>query len=378
MHIVDTTLFFAPHSGGVRRYLLAKARYLAQQSGVRHTLVVPGVLDREVTPSVNELASPALPFGDGYRFPWRRRAWARKIAALQPDVIEAGDPYGPAWSTLDAADTLGVPAALFAHSDFPRLVESRAGRVAGRLAAAYVARLYARFDLIMAPSRVIARDLRGMGLDRVALQPLGVDGSLYHPARRDTHLRAELGLPENTRLLVFAGRMAREKRIPLLKRAFERLGAPYHLLLVGGESYRRISDRVTLLPFQEDEGDLARLLASADALVHAGDRETFGLVVLEAMACGRPVIVVDSGAVQEIVSAETGLIARANNLSSLCDAIHALYERDLSQMGARARTHIEQHYTWERVLAVQLARYALLTHRQSISAAELSRFPGAL
>jgi alpha-1,6-mannosyltransferase len=377
MHVADITLFFALHSGGVRRYLLAKRRHLARQGGVHHSIVVPGKLTGEEARGVITLKSPPLPFS-GYRFPVRREPWVRRLCGLAPDVIEAGDPYTPAWAALEAGDRLGIPVTIFAHSDLRRVVAARFGRLAGVAAKSYVRRLYRKFDLCLAPSQSTADELKELGLDRVVCQPLGVDAEIYHPRRRDSGLRAELGLPANTRLVIFAGRAALEKNIPLLVRAVEGMGAPYHLLLVGGRVRARPNPRITLLPFVDDEEGLARLLASADALVHAGDRETFGLVVLEAMACGRPVIVVNRGATRELVDEKTGLIARANDVRSLQEAIWALYRNDFEAMGQRARERVDARYTWEHVLSLQLARYALLTRRQPLAVGELSRIPGAM
>ncbi len=234
MHIADVTLFFAPHSGGVKRYLLAKRNYLAQQPGVRHSLLVPGARRAETQPGIFEIGGFRIPFGGGYRVPLRAWSLKKTLRRIAPDVIEVGDPYHLGWFALDAADRIGAATVAFVHSDLPRMLACRFGRAVGRAADAYVRNLYARFDLVMAPSVLIARRLRQAGVDRVCVQPLGVDGECFHPRRRDPALRAELGLPPQTRLLVFAGRMAREKQIPLLLDTLATLGAPYHLLLIGG------------------------------------------------------------------------------------------------------------------------------------------------
>jgi len=360
MHIADVTLFFAPHSGGVQRYLLTKHRFLTRQPGVRHSLLVPGVARGETTHGVFELAAPR--FGGGYRVPLRPWLWRRTLCALKPQVIEVGDPYHLAWAALAAADRIGAATVAFAHSDMPRMLACRFGSTVGKAADRYLRCLYSRFDLVMAPSHLIARRLRALGLERVAVQPLGVDGDCFHPGRRDASLRAELGLPSNTRLLAFAGRMAREKQIPLLLDTFARLGAPYHLLLIGGEQRARISANVTLLPYEQDSVRLARLLASTDALVHAGVHETFGMIVLEAMACGRPVIGLRAGAVAELIDETVGLLADPLHPDALAEAIAALYERDLDALGSRARARVERHYTWTSAFTRQLARYARLSH----------------
>src|SRR5262249_34476271 len=148
---------------------------------------------------------------------------------------------------------------------------------------------------------------------------------------------AELELASDTRLLVFAGRMAPEKQIPVLIEALAHLGDAYHLILVGGETRERINPNVTVLPYEQDSARLARLLASADALVHAGVHETFGLIVIEAMACGRPVVAVRSGALAELVGDDVGVLAESSDPRTFARAIETLYDGDWQAMGRRAR-----------------------------------------
>ncbi len=362
LHLVDTTLFFAPHSGGVKRYLLAKNRHLNLLPGIRHTLVVPGESTGWPTQGVRSVRAPRIPFAGGYRAPWRLSAWRNELCALQPDLIEVGDPYQLAWTAASAADQLGVPAIAFAHSDAARCSEIYSALAEAALDA-YVRRLYSRFDLVMAPSETLAAKLRSRGVERVVRQPLGVDGDVFHPAARDPSLRASLGLPANTRLLVFAGRIASEKRIPLLREVVDRLGSPYHLLLVGGECSWRSSASVTELHYQNDSRDIARLLASADVLLHVGNHETFGLIILETMSCGRPVVGIDAGPIPELVDDTVGMLAHGDSPNAIAEAVHALYERDLDALGTAARHRIEQLYTWDRVFARQLQTYAVMAHR---------------
>ena len=375
LHIVDTTLFFAPHSGGVKRYLLAKNRCLNAMPGIRHTLLVPGARSAWASPGILQQRAPCLPFAGGYRVPWRLRHWRDALCELKPDLIEAGDPYQLAWSVLAAADRLGVPAVAFAHSDVARLLGSIFGSLAEAAADTYVRRLYSRFDLVLAPSKSVASKLRARGIERVVRQALGVDAELFHPRARDPALRDELGLPPETRLLVFAGRIAGEKRIPLLCEVVEQLGSPYHLLLIGGARPGRRSHNVTELAYQSDPRNVARLLASADALLHAGVHETFGLIVLETMACGRPVVAIDAGAIAELVDDSVGSLARGDSVPAIAAAVHSLYERDPEALGANARRRVEQQYGWDRIFSQQLNRYARLTHRADATALAMPETP---
>src|SRR5258708_17326287 len=202
--------------------------------------------------------------------------------------------------------------------------------------------------------------LRDLGVQHVAHQPLGVDTDVFHPLRRTLCLRGRLGLPRAAGVLVCAGRFAREKNVPLLLQAFARLGSPYHLLLIGGERAARPAANVTLLPYRRDSLELARWIASADALVHAGTKETFGLVILEAMACGRPVVAARAGAFPELIDESVGMLAEPNNAASLAEAIAALYQRDLEAIGACARARVLRQFTWQRAFHAQVAAYASL------------------
>ena len=353
-------MFFAPRSGGVKRYLLAKHAWLEQQPGIRHSLVVPGATDGSDGQGLMTVASPRIPLGNGYRWPLRSRRWRQRIVAQAPDLIEAGDPYGPAWQAQAAARRLQVPVVGFCHSDLMGLAQARAGACTRAGIARYMHALYTRFDLVLAPSRHMCRGLGELGLQRVVQQPLGVDLELFHPDRRDPRLRSQLGLAPDTRLLIYAGRFSREKNIPVLVEAFERLGAGYHLLLVGASQATRRhrgQRNVTVMSFLGEGEPLARLIASADAFVHAGDRETFGLVALEAMACGLPVIAPERGAMGELVDGTVGYQVPARQPGTLAEAVTALYEGDRRERLAGQARERAAHYSWARVLGQQLELY---------------------
>lgn len=367
-HLVDTTLFFSPTSGGVRRYLLAKQAWLRRHANVTHTLVVPGPADTGHAGDVVELGSPAVPAGAGYRCPWRASRWRHTLRALQPDLVEAADPYQVGWWAAQAAASLGVPSVAFCHSDLVALLRGRCGRVAGGAAGRYLRALYGRFDLVLAPSRVVVEHLRDAGVRHALTQPLGVDVHTFAPWRADPALRRSLGLAPGTRLLVFAGRLAPEKNLGDLYAAVERLGDPYHLLIVGGAARGRSSPLVTFVPYEREPRRLAAWFAAADAHVHAGRCETFGLVTLEAMACGLPVAAYAAGALPEIVDPASGVLAPTRGPVALADAIDALFDRPQAEMRTAARDRVVREFTWDRALRRLLRRYAELLNRPTLLA----------
>src|SRR6478736_3692016 len=184
MHLVDTTLFYSPTSGGVRRYLNAKHEWYRARAQERHSLLVPGSRTALQPGDVSTIAGLTVPGTFNYRLPLATRRWDSLLDSLQPDIIEAGDAFHPAWSALKIAARRRIPAVAFFHSHLPRLVGIRCGATVGRMAGRYLRWLYERFDLVFAPSRVMCDYLRSLGLMRVTLQPLGVDVATFHPQRR--------------------------------------------------------------------------------------------------------------------------------------------------------------------------------------------------
>lgn len=356
LHIADITMFHAPSSGGVRTYLQAKHRYLAQSKGIDASLLIPGS-ERLSLGALQTLPALRLPLGRDYRFPLRRRPWRDALVELQPDVIEAGDPYVTAWAALEAGQALGVPVIGFYHSDLPRLMGDRFGQPVSRRLKRYVANLYQRFDSVMAPCRSMADRLQAWGVDDVRVQPLGVDVETFHPRRRSPELRAWLGMQDSQRLLVFAGRNSREKNIDVLFTTAHLLGPRYHVLVMGPGMPSRTPDNVTVVNRCCNPNEVARALASADAMIHAGTRETFGLVALEAMASGLPVVAARAGALAENVPLGCGVLCEPHSPEAMARAVNELFLNDAAAMGRHARRHVERHFSWPQVIAALLDHY---------------------
>jgi alpha-1,6-mannosyltransferase len=373
MHLVDTTLFYSPTSGGVKRYLNAKHAWLAAHTSWEHSIIVPGQEDHVERGGVSTLAGYPVPGTFNYRLPLNPRRWTDLITALEPDLIEAGDAFHPAWCSWHVARRRGIPVAAFYHSNLPQIIGRRIGSLSERAISRYVRCLYERFDVVFAPSRLMCEFLNSLGIQHTIHQPLGVDAEVFRPERRTLALREKLGLAPESRLLAFAGRFAGEKNLPVLLHAFARLGHPYHLVLIGGDREARPTSNVTMLPYRRDSLELAQWLASADALVHAGTKETFGLVLLEAMACGRPVVAARAGAFPEFVDESVGMLAEPNSGESMAEAIAALYERDIEAIGATARKRVLQQFTWNKAFQAQMAAYASLVgaHRIPVPARQV-------
>lgn len=369
MHLTDITMFWGPASGGVRRYILAKRAFCAEHSGLRHTLLVPGATASESNEGV--LAMRTLPAmrligGKGYRFPLRLQPWIDQLKDIRPDVIEAGDPYRLAWAAVRAGRALDVPVVGFFHSDLSRMTALRFGDWTREPIRRYIQHLYGHYDWVFAPSQVMADRLRSLGLTKVTAQPLGVDTVVFTPERRSLAVRRNLGIPDEARVLVYAGRNAIEKNLPTLFETVRRLGAPYHLLLIGPDMPRVDDIPMTIVDYVADTEVLAGLLASSDALVHAGDQETFGLVIAEGMAAGLPVIGINSSAVPELVDDTVGALAEAGSLDAFVAAVESVFARDPMALGQAARERVVRHFGWSVRFGQMFGRLAQLQHHGMI------------
>src|ERR1700716_2973931 len=127
MHLVDTTLFYSPTSGGVKRYLTAKHAWLAAHSSWEHTIVVPGREDQIHRGGLCTL--PGSPVPATFNSPLRLnpRRWTRVLEALEPTLIEAGDAFHPAWCARRVARRRGIPLGGFFYSNVPPIIRRPGG-----------------------------------------------------------------------------------------------------------------------------------------------------------------------------------------------------------------------------------------------------------
>jgi alpha-1,6-mannosyltransferase len=225
------------------------------------------------------------------------------------------------------------------------------------------------FDAVFAAGRAQAERLRRAGVRNVVHVPFGVDTRTFHPGARDDSERAKWleGAGEGAVLLVGVGRFAVDKRWDVVLDAFARLRAtrPCVLVLFGdgperGRLEARAPPGVHFAGFEQDRSKLARSLASADVLVHASPYETFGLGVAEAVACGLPIVVPQSGGASESASPGCGVVYSDLDVLECAAAIQRLLVRDRGELRARALDAASRVPSIDEHFAIVLASYAQL------------------
>jgi alpha-1,6-mannosyltransferase len=376
--VCDLTHAYTPTSGGIRTYVDAKRRYVLDHTEHTHVLVIPGEEDAAEQGdrwATYRIKSPVIPGAAPYRFFLRRGALVEALREARPDVVELNSLYFEPWAAFRYRDEApGARVSGYYFTDLPGAYVGPAVRgVAGgwlgeraeRLTERYLRAIFGRCDIICAPSPAQAERLHRIGLPDVEVVVPGVDLETFHPRRRDPAVRAELGIPGEALLLFYAGRLDAEKRVFTMADAVRRVNEQrlVRLVMAGNGPHRdalveraEAGDPLVVLPYQEDKRQLARLMASSDLYLTAGPHETFGLSVVEAQACGLPVVGVAAGALVERVDDATGRLGPVDDAEAMATNVMAVAER-LDTMGTAARRHVEERYSWKATFDYLFALY---------------------
>jgi alpha-1,6-mannosyltransferase len=307
-------------------------------------VVVPGADDsvREVGKArLVNIKSPRFPLDRNYFYFASDRIIHDALDELQPDFIECSSPWGSAAAVADWPGA--APRSLFMHAEplsawvyryldgfLPRQTIDRSFDWFWR----YLRRLDARYDQVISAAPSLSKRLRDGGLTHVVDNALGVDPGVFSPANRDAELRARLlaqcSLPPDATLLIGVGRHSHEKQWPMVIAGVTAAsyGRPLGLIILGDGHARAAVARavgenphIQLIAPVRNRPEFARILASADMMVHGAPAETFGIACAEARASGLPLIVPDAGAAYDQLEPGIGMAFKSLDAASLASTI---------------------------------------------------------
>ncbi|MDQ3672827.1 MAG: glycosyltransferase family 1 protein [Gemmatimonadota bacterium] len=277
---------------------------------------------------------------------WRIAATVRDF---RPDVVHCATEFMIGRFGQVAAIRAGVPLVSSYHTDFGRYAEAYGAPALRKFVSDYIARFHSRSLRTYTPSRMARADLLALGVRDVEVWGRTVDTRIFTPERRDPILRGLNGWDRKF-VLLHVGRLAAEKGVHRILEAFrvarELLPArSVQLVIAGGgpeeATLRRLAPPdVTFLGVLDHRRDLPKLYASADAFVLTSLTETLGLVMLEAMASGIPVIATPAGGIGDhLRHEENGLAFAASDVRQMAHAMVRLAMdpklRDQLALGAR-------------------------------------------
>jgi glycosyltransferase involved in cell wall biosynthesis len=283
-----------------------------------------------------------------------QRLWAMQ----RPDVVHIATEGPLGWSALRAAQRLALPVVSDFRTNFHAYSQHYGLGWLQRGIVGYLRGFHNRTLTTMVPTPVLQRELAAQDFDTLRVVARGVDTALLHPAKRSAALRRLWGAGDDTVVVLCVSRLASEKNIALLWRAFqaiERRGVAARLVLVGDgpqrEPLRSLCRGAHFAGIRRGE-DLAAHYASADLFVFPSLTETFGNVVPEAMASGLPVVAFDHAAAGQLIRhGDNGWLAAPREPVQFVDlAAHAAGDRGaLQAMGARSR-ETALALDWQRVI----------------------------
>ena len=356
-----------------RRISIVTETYVPDVNGVaislRHlidALVKQGVVVQLIrtrprsawTPVVEEINCPGItiPMYPELQMgvPSRRRieeAWKR----FNPDLVYLATEGLLGNSGLKLALQRKIPVLSAFHTNFHRYSSYYGLGWIKTLTLNWLRRFHNRTGGTLVPSDEIADLLVDEAFERVQVLPHGVDCSLFSPHKYSPELRASWGVTNEQRVLLYVGRIAAEKNIPLAIAAYEaaRKQCPeLKFVMVGDgplrESLEKDHPEIVFAGVQTGEA-LAGYFASADVFVFPSVTETFGLVTLEAMASSLPVVAFDMAAAHKFVeSGAEGLLAEVDNDDSFIAALDSILTLDVAVLGRQARIKAET-LSWDAV-----------------------------
>lgn len=300
----------------------------------------------------------AIPFGLGKRV-------EREIRAFAPDVIHVQGHYPIARTVIATANRLGIPVIGTNHSIPENVIHyipfyhwKWVERTFCRWAWRDFCRIYNHADRVTTPTQTSANIMRANGF-RGEILPIscGIDTDVFNPKHKNKKLLQKYKLPQHKKILIFVGRVDKEKKIEFILQSMAELPRNSNChFAIGGKGTEvavlqamtkklAIEDRVTFLGFVPDK-DLPGLYALSHCFVIASIAELQSLVTMEAMASGLPILAVDIAALPELVRhGQNGYQFSLNDQGSLTRAITKIFDDDALQkkFSEKSLAIIQQH-----------------------------------
>jgi glycosyltransferase involved in cell wall biosynthesis len=303
-----------------------------------------------------------IPFYAGMKmYMPRLRALVRQVRADGIDLLHLTTPGPLGLATLHVATQLHLPIVGSFHTDLAAYTRLLSGSSSlGSLMREYMRWPYGRCARVLVPSESTRRILIDAKLDAMKLEiwPHGVDTSIFSPTRRVEGMRTRWGVRDDELALIYVGRVSREKGLDRLPEISDRLraaGVRHRLVIVGdGPMRRELAARLPDATFTGmlPHDDVSVAMASADLFVFPSQTDSAGNVVLEAQACGLPVIVSDQGGPQEnMLAGATGVVCRGGTAEAFADGIaHLAQQPPVRSAFSRAAREFALQRQWGRTL----------------------------
>ncbi len=281
----------------------------------------------------------------------------QQVKAFQPDIAHFIHPALIGVPGMLMASRLGIPKVASFHLDVARIVHHYHLGFVEPVTDVATRMIFNAADVSLAPSRLIQHDMERIGIRNVRLWKRGVNADKFNPRYRTADMREFLsdGRPDET-LLIYVGRLGAEKQIDQIKAVLEQVPGTRLALVGNGPARDELEKHFAGLPVKFagylTGTALSEAYASADIFVFPSALETFGLVVVEAMAAGLPVVSSRVGGVRDVVEeGVTGYTFDVNDIAGMVAGVRriAASRERIAGMGRAARAFAETQ-SWDAMM----------------------------
>lgn len=329
---------YVPEINGVARTLKRYTNYL-EENGIEYKLFIPEAsTSLPEVPHVQRFSSIPFLFYPECRIALPNPLQIKQtLDVFKPTLIHIATPFNLGLYGLRYGKKNNIPMVASYHTNFDDYLDYYRLPFLKKWIWKYMTWFHRPFEKVYVPSirtreKVISQNLHS----HIEVWGRGVDHSYYSPSKITNKIREKFSIKEKN-ILLYVGRIAPEKDIEIVLETFhnlpDQLKKDTHLLIVGdGPLLKQMTviqhDKITFTGFIEGE-ELAEVYASSDVFIFPSSTETFGNVVLEAMASGLPVVVAKAGGVQDLVEhGQNGYLCEAKNTDEFIKNTLVLLEND--------------------------------------------------
>lgn len=292
------------------------------------------------------------------------------LEKFQPNLIHIATPATLGAIAFYYAEEMNLPCLATFHTDLAAYAPMYQFPYATEIVNAVTKMVYTKANRVLAPSPSSQLQLGLIGLKNVGIFGRGVDGQLFNPKHKNKKILSKYGLDPNLITVLYVGRLAEEKSIPDLLTSFTELSFnnSIQLLIIGDGPVRsnleallaESKSKYSFAGIQKGE-ELACLYASSDIFAFPSRTETFGQVVLEAMASGLPVLGYDSPGVRDLIEDQkSGILV--NSLSSFKLGLELLVQdSQLRESYGQNSRELALQRSWDKILNSLLEEYKSLS-----------------
>lgn len=331
MKIAFFTETFLPKVDGIVTRLTKTVQHLAAAGDEVLIFCPEGAPDTYMGGRVVGVPALPLPLYPELKLALPRPAVSEALERFAPDLVHVVNPAVLGLGGIWLAKSRGLPLVASYHTHLPKYLEHYGMGMLEPLLWELLKAAHNQASLNLCTSTAMVGELAAKGILHTALWQRGVDTELFRPELRSAEMRARLhgGHADSGNLLLYIGRLSAEKQIERIRPVLERMPEA-RLALVGDGPHRQQLERIfdgtatTFVGYLAGE-ELAAAYASGDAFLFPSSTETLGLVLLEAMAAGCPVVGANRGGIPDIVSdGLNGCLYDPDRPDSLIEAVQRL------------------------------------------------------